>query len=81
MIKRKPDSRPVPPPLAVGQVWHMKELKLQVSRMGKLLVHYKLAKYDAVRIRESMSSRSDVEKFLKKNKAVLMPETASTAAP
>ena len=50
----------------------MAEANLQVVMVGKLLVHYKLAKPDAVRIPNSVSSKETVEKFLKKNKAVLV---------
>src|SRR5882757_7429140 len=60
------------PPLEAGQIWQMKELNLQVGLVGKLLVHYKLAKPDAVRIANSVGGRSTVEKYLKTNKAVLI---------
>ena len=59
-------------PLAAGQVWRMPGLNLQVGLVGKLLVHYKLAAPDAVRIANSVSGRATVEKYLKKNKAVLV---------
>ena len=49
----------------------MAELNLQVGMVGKLLVHYKLAKPNAVRIPNLVGSISTVEKYLKKNKAVL----------
>jgi hypothetical protein len=75
----KPARRPVKPtprtrlqPLATGQVWRMAELNLQVGLVGKLLVHYKLAAPNAVRIANSVSGRATVEKYLKKNKAVLV---------
>jgi hypothetical protein len=58
-------------PLADGQVWRMAELNLQVGMVGKLLVHYKLAKPNAVRIPNLVGSIATVEKYLKKNKAVL----------
>jgi hypothetical protein len=60
------------PPLETGQVWRMAEANLQVGMIGKLLVHYKLGKPDAVRIPNSCSARTVVEKYLKKNKAVLV---------
>lgn len=50
----------------------MPEMNLQVGMVGKLLVHYKLAKPDAVRIPNSCSGITTVEKYLKKNKAVLV---------
>ena len=61
-------------PLETGQVWRMANLNLQVGLVGKLLVHYKLAKPDAVRIPNSVSGKAAVEKFLKKNKAVLVED-------
>jgi hypothetical protein len=60
-------------PLADGQVWQMAELNLQVGMVGKLLVHYKLAKPNAVRIPNLVGSIATIKKFLKKNKAVLLP--------
>ena len=59
-------------PLESGQVWRMAELNLRVGMVGKLLVHYKLAKPDAVRSSNSCSGIAAVKKYLKKNKAVLV---------
>ena len=59
-------------PLEPGQIWQMKDLNLQVGLVGKLLVHYKLAKPDAVRIANSVGGRATVEKYLKSHKAVLL---------
>jgi hypothetical protein len=70
----KPTPRNRLQPLETGQVWRMAELNLHVGLVGKLLVHYKLAKPDAVRSSNSCSSKSTVEKYLKKNKAVLIQE-------
>ena len=66
--------------LEAGQVWKMKELNLQVGLVGKLLVHYKLAKPDAVRIANSVGGRSTVEKYLKTNKAVMVGIDKAAAA-
>ena len=66
-------------PLATGQIWRVGEQNLQVGMIGKLLVHYKLAAPNAVRISNSVGGRSTVEKYLKSNRAVLLktvdPET------
>ncbi|MBI3849392.1 MAG: hypothetical protein HY298_03725 [Verrucomicrobia bacterium] len=59
-------------PLETGQVWRVAELNLQVGMIGKWLVHYKLAKPDAVRIPNSVGGKATVEKYLKENKAVLV---------
>lgn len=50
----------------------MAELNLQVGMIGKLLVHYKLGKPNAVRVPNSISGITTIEKYLKKNKAVLV---------
>jgi len=59
-------------PLETGQIWQVADLNLRVGLVGKLLVHYKLAKPDAVRTQTSVSGKGVVEKYLKKNKAVLI---------
>jgi hypothetical protein len=72
MKKTKPKRRARQQPLEEGQVWRMAEANLQVGMIGKLLVHYKLAKPNAVRIPNSVGGKTTIEKFLKKNKAVLV---------
>ena len=72
MSKIKRARRVSPQPLEAGQVWRMQEMNLQVGMVGKLLVHYKLAKPDAVRIPNSCSGITTVEKYLKENRAVLI---------
>ncbi len=72
MTKTKPATRTRLKPLATGQVWRMPGSRLQVGMIGKFLVHYKIAKPNAVRIPNSVSGISTVEEFLRKNKAVLM---------
>jgi len=61
-------------PLETGQLWRVAELNLRVGHIGKWLVHYKLAKPDAVRIPNSVTGRATMEKYLKKNKAILIQE-------
>ena len=58
----------------------MAETNLQVDMVGRLLVHYKLGKHNAVRVSNSIGSKTDIEKFLKKNKAVLMPVAKTVVA-
>lgn len=66
--------RPAPAtPLATGQVWRVAGMNLQVCRVGPMLVQYKLAKPDAVRIRTMINGKGTIEEYLKKNKAVLLP--------
>jgi hypothetical protein len=60
--------------LETGQLWRVAEMNLRVGLVGKMLVHYKLAKPTAVRIPNSVSAKATLEKYLKKNKAVLVKE-------
>jgi hypothetical protein len=60
-------------PLETGQVWRMKDSHLDIGLVGKHLVHYKLIKQVAKRTPMSLSSIKDVVKYLKHNKAVLLP--------
>jgi hypothetical protein len=59
--------------LETGQVWRMEDSHLDIDLVGKYLVHYKLIKQEARRTPMSLSSIKDVEKYLKDNKAVLVP--------
>jgi hypothetical protein len=44
---------------------------LRVGMVGKLLVHYRLGKPNAVRVAISINPIKTIEKYLKANKAVL----------
>ena len=59
-------------PLEAGQIWRMAEATLQVGMVGKLLVHYKLGKPNAVRVANSCNGIKTIEKYLKAHKAVLV---------
>jgi hypothetical protein len=72
MSKTKPTRRISLQPLETGQVWRVTGLNFQVGLIGKWLVHYKLSKPNAVRIANSVGGRTTIEKYLKKNKAVLV---------
>lgn len=74
MRKTKTSSRVSLQPLETGQLWRVAEMNLRVGLVGKTLVHYKLAKPTAVRIPNSVSGKTAVEKYLKKNKAILIKE-------
>ena len=71
MTKNKPSRRVRQQPLEAGQLWRMAEANLQVGMVGKLLVHYKLGRPDAVRVANSCNGIKTIEKYLKTNKAVL----------
>ena len=49
----------------------MAEANLLVTMVGKLLVHYKLGKPNAIRIHNSCNTIKAIEKFLIAKKAVL----------
>jgi hypothetical protein len=72
MIVEKLPPCPALKPLETGQLWRVGEGTLKVTLVGKLLVHYKLGKPAAVRVPNSISSITEVERFLKKNKAKLI---------
>lgn len=71
-MKKILTRRPPLPPLADGQVWRMAETILRVTMVGKMLVHYKLGKPNAIRVSNSVNSITTIEKYLKTNKAVLV---------
>ena len=71
MGKMKSPRRTRQQPLAAGQLWRMAEANLVVGMVGKLLVHYKLGKPDAVRVPHSCNNIKTIEKFLKAKKAIL----------
>jgi hypothetical protein len=72
MTKIKSPRRARQQPLEAGQLWRMAEANLQVGMVGKLLVHYKLGKPNAVRVANSCNGIKTIEKYLKANKAVLV---------
>jgi hypothetical protein len=72
MKKIKSPPRLPLPPLQAGQLWRMAEGDLRVGMVGKLLVHYKLGKADAVRVPNSCNGIKTIEKYLKAKKAVLV---------
>ena len=74
---RKPKA--LKQPLVTGQLWRVADMNLRVGLIGKILVHYKLAKPNAVRIPNSVSGKTTVEEYLKKNKAVLIESPAVVA--
>ncbi|MGD1083791.1 MAG: hypothetical protein ABSA47_03460 [Verrucomicrobiota bacterium] len=72
-MKKIKSPRGIPQqPLAEGQLWRMAEATLQVGMVGKLLVHYKLGRPNAVRVPNSCNDIKSVEKYLKAHKAVLV---------
>jgi hypothetical protein len=71
MKKIKSPPRIGQQPLAAGQLWRMAGADLRVGMVGKLLVHYKLGRPNAVRVPNSCNCIKTIEKYLKTKKAVL----------
>lgn len=71
MVKTKSVRHIRPQPLAAGQLWRMADAHLCVQEVGKLLVHYKLGRPNAIRVSNSCNGIKTIEKYLKANKAVL----------
>jgi len=61
MKKIQAPRRIVQPFLAAGQLWHMADADLRVGMVGKLLVHYKLGKPNAVRVPNSCNGIKTIE--------------------
>jgi len=72
MRKSNPGRHFRPQPLEAGQVWRMPEAHLRVGMVGKLLVHYKLGKPNALRVANSCNGIKTIEKYLRAHKAVLV---------
>jgi hypothetical protein len=72
MAKTKPKRTAPMVPIATGQTWRMDGLNLEVTNVGPLMVQYKLFKPKAIKGSSEIQSKTNVEKYLKKNKAVLL---------
>lgn len=55
-----------------GQVWRIGDLNLAVTSVGKTLVHYKRYKTQPRGIQTTLSSKSDLQKYLISGEAVLV---------
>ena len=59
------------PPFQTGQVWQMEDANILIGLVGKLFVHYRHYRIQQPRVPTSLSTKRELEKFLKTNKAVL----------
>lgn len=60
-------------PLETGQLWKMNDSRVEITMVGKLLVHFRHFRGDAKRTSHtSLQSKADLEKYLKKHKAVVV---------
>jgi hypothetical protein len=68
----KPTRRTPLPPFETGQIWQMKDSNVSIGLIGKTLVHYKHFKPAYPRAPILLAGKGILEKFLFKNKAVLL---------
>lgn len=61
-------------PLQTGQVWEVADTNLRIGLIGKTLIHYKRYKGKTRGVPSSITSRTELERFLKENNAVLVRE-------
>ena len=68
----KQKTRKALPPFQTGQVWQMEDSNVQISLIGKTLVHYKHYKGNNRRPPVSLAGKDVLEKYLRENNAVLV---------
>jgi hypothetical protein len=62
-------------PFQLGQVWKLDDSSVQIGMVGKMLVHYKQFKGEKpIRVPTSLAGIGQLEKYLRDNKAVLVPQ-------
>jgi hypothetical protein len=74
-------SRVLLQPFESGQIWQMEGSRLEISLIGKTLVHYKHYKTQMKRSPVSLLNKDALERFLQDNQAVLVqPEPVLPAS-
>jgi hypothetical protein len=74
-------SRVLLQPFESGQIWQMEGSRLEISLIGKTLVHYKHYKGEMKRSPVSLLNKDALERFLQDNQAVLVqPEPVLPAS-
>ncbi len=61
-------------PFETGQVWKLENARLRIGVVGKLLVHYRHHKDNAIRGSSLLTSKRELEKYLIENRATLVQE-------
>jgi hypothetical protein len=61
-------------PFEPGQIWEVADTRLQISQVGKRLVHYKRYKVAARGVPTSLAAIPELEKFLRQHRAILVQE-------
>jgi hypothetical protein len=67
----KKTSRPLTD-FQTGQIWELEGSNVQIGLVGKLLVHYKHYRNNTHRVPTSLSSKVQLQKFLRAKKAILV---------
>jgi hypothetical protein len=78
MKKNVQNTRVALPPFQTGQVWQMGDSNLQIGLIGKTLVHFKHYKGQVKRSPVSLLNKDALARFLRDNRAVLLPAPAAT---
>lgn len=58
--------------VAAGQVWQLADSNIEITLVGRTLVHFKHVKQGVKRAPTSLLGREALESFLVKNKALLV---------
>lgn len=59
-------------PFEAGQIWEWEGARVQIGMVGKLLVHYRHYRTKTHGVPTSLSSKAQLQVFLRKKKAVLL---------
>jgi hypothetical protein len=78
MKKNVQNTRVALPPFQTGQVWQMGDSNLQIGLIGKTLVHFKHYTGQVKRSPVSLLNKDALARFLRDNRAVLLPAPAAT---
>ncbi len=74
MVKKRRFPQNPLQPFLPGDVWEMKDSSVLIRDVGKLLVNYQHYRGKDPKGRKTLTSKRDLEKFLTKNKAILVQE-------
>lgn len=61
-------------PFRKGQVWRIGDLNVAVVSVGKTLVHHKKYKTQSRGIQTTITSKTELQKYLQNSKAILIAE-------
>lgn len=65
----------VPMPLfRTGQIWEVEGTTVQIGLVGKTLVHFKRYKNKRAGVPTSLKAKTELESYLRQNKATLIQE-------